>query len=680
MKTSYIFRLFAIAVALLVWIPVFGGRTGDPKDQPAPASTLTNDVCRPILINNIFNYSSNNGGGSFNPYSSSNQGFEFPKGVTGLTTIFQDGLVWGVKQRDTVKVGGSVYRHGLQAGPIIVSGTSASIPVAADATNPAYRVYRVRRDIPPLPGVSDPNSPAAAGEREILLNEETSLIGRYEAVNAVQLLQQYWDDWNEWPASLGAPYTDVDRNGAYDPAIDVPGPPLADQALWYVANDLSWVRSMNLAGSTPIGLEMQRSVWAHRRAGALGDAIFQSSRVINKSGVPLDSVYLVQWADPDVGDAGDDLVGCDTLLGLGFAYNGETVDLQYGSTPPAVGFLLLQGPVVPGAPTDTALYGFSRRPGYRNLPLSAFNFFSSGYSGYYDPDQGPGSRGCWNWQNLMKGLVGASGRPYVDPATQDTTRFVFSGDPVAGTGWVDGSLLLPNDRRLCVVTGPFTMAPGDTQEIAGVWYAARGADRLASVAALKRGGATLRAMYTSICNGSIPPHMTHVLMRNADQAMLSFRADARGAAVAGIQVQLKRYDGTVISTVPLADDGSHQDESAADGIFGGAVQMAPLAQGLYADAVITYANGAIVPWAHIVDNITTADVAVSSVVVVSDNINSDGVPNPGEHVRYVVGVRNASSIALGPLVISVAPEESGHTLQIGTLEGKSTYLRPLRCK
>ena len=47
---------------------------------------------------------------------------------------------------------------------------------------------------------------------------------------------QYENDWTYWPADKGAPYQDVNSDGIYDPEIDVPGYPGADQTLWYVAN------------------------------------------------------------------------------------------------------------------------------------------------------------------------------------------------------------------------------------------------------------------------------------------------------------------------------------------------------------------------------------------------------------------------------------------------------------
>ena len=48
------------------------------RGQSGLTKTASNDLYRPMLINNVFNYYSNNGDGSFNKFSSSNEGFEFP--------------------------------------------------------------------------------------------------------------------------------------------------------------------------------------------------------------------------------------------------------------------------------------------------------------------------------------------------------------------------------------------------------------------------------------------------------------------------------------------------------------------------------------------------------------------------------------------------------------------------
>ena len=443
------------------------GDQAKSRGQSGLTKTASNDVYRPMLINNVFNYYSNNGDGSFNKFSSSNEGFEFPKGKDLATVVYEDGVVWGCKQGGILKVGGSAYRHGLQAGPVIAYGTATTLPLADDPANPANRLYRVRSDMRPIQGVTDPDNLQAAGELAIIIGSEVPLMSRYESTTAEQLLQQYWNDWINWPAAEGAPYTDVDHNGAYDPAIDIPGVPLADQTLWYVSNDLDPSRTAFLAGSSPIGLEIQKTTWAYNLSGALGNTIFTRTKLINKSGIELDSMYVAQWSDPDVGDAGDDFVGCDTSLSLGYAYNGQAVDARfatYGLVPPAVGFDLLQGPMVHGAPTDTAMFGFGYRPEFRNLPMTAFGFIVNAPSVFADPIQGIG--GDIQWYRLMKGTIASTGVPFISPLTNQPTPFTLSGDPVARTGWIPGSFgLTPIDYRMVLSSGPFAMAPADTQEI-----------------------------------------------------------------------------------------------------------------------------------------------------------------------------------------------------------------------
>ena len=148
----------------------------------------TDDVYHPMLINNIFNYYSNNGDGSFNNFTTSGEGFEFPKGLNLATVIFEDGVVFGCKQNGQIKIGGSTYWHGLQAGPILTEGTATTSPVADDPTNPANRLYRVRRDLSPIAGVTDPDDPAAAGELAIVQNSEVALISRYESGTTAEII------------------------------------------------------------------------------------------------------------------------------------------------------------------------------------------------------------------------------------------------------------------------------------------------------------------------------------------------------------------------------------------------------------------------------------------------------------------------------------------------------------
>jgi hypothetical protein len=492
-------HIFVSLVFCLAFV-AFAGTSAQPKRMNALAKVATNDVYHPMLINNIFNYYSNNGDGSFNKFSASAEGYEFPKGDNLATCIFEDGIVWGCKQNGTLKVGGSTYWHGLQAGPIVTSGTSTTNPIPDDPTKNSNRLYRVRRDMKPVPGITDPDDPAAASELTAVLRSEVPLIGRYEkGVTAEDILLQYWADWNTWPVSKGAPFIDLDSNGVYDPTIDIPGVPLADQTMWYVANDLDSTKVYYFSGSPPIGFEIQKTIWAYNANGVLANTIFLNTKIINKSGKRLDSMYIAQWADPDVGNAVDDYGGCDTSLNLGYAYNGNFIDSnfqKYGLAPPAAGFCLLQGPLLQGVATDTAVFDLQIRPGYKNLPMTAFDIFMCCISPYVDPPHGT-YLGTIEWYNLLRGLIGETGAPYINPVTQSTTKFNVSGDPVTGIGWINASIARPGDRSLALCSGPWTMVPGvsDTQEVVVGNLADRGADYLSSVSALKSSTRSLQKIF-----------------------------------------------------------------------------------------------------------------------------------------------------------------------------------------
>ena len=63
----------------------------------------------------------------------------------------------------------------------------------------------------------------------------------------------------------------------------------------------------------------------------------------------ITDMYIGLWDDPDLGDAGDDFVGCDTDLSLGYCYN-DGSDNDYGDAAPALGYDFFQA-AVPGAPS-----------------------------------------------------------------------------------------------------------------------------------------------------------------------------------------------------------------------------------------------------------------------------------------------------------------------------------------
>ncbi len=141
----------------------------------------------------------NNGMGSHNPITD-DAGFYWPGGEDAkLSAIFADGLIWGANVEGEIRVNGSTYRYGLQAGKIIDTFT------ADDPANPRYRIYKIRKNWEELP--DGPTRKA------------------------------YQKDYEEWPVEDGAPWIDIDGDGIYTNGIDEPEF-LGDEMLWYVANDL----------------------------------------------------------------------------------------------------------------------------------------------------------------------------------------------------------------------------------------------------------------------------------------------------------------------------------------------------------------------------------------------------------------------------------------------------------
>jgi hypothetical protein len=135
-------------------------------------------------------------------------------------------------------------------------------------------------------------------------------------------------------------------------------------------------------------------------------------------------------------------------------------------------------------------------------PLTAAEYFASGTT-IADPDYGAYS-GTQQWYNLMRGDLPRpaypDGSPFYSSSTYASahnivTPFVLSGDPVKGTGWIDGSDLTAGDRRLVTVHGPFQMNINDTAEAVIALVDGMGTDNLSSVTALKSSVAYAKSFY-----------------------------------------------------------------------------------------------------------------------------------------------------------------------------------------
>jgi hypothetical protein len=492
-----------------------------------------------IDINNITSWL--RGDGYHDPIVTSSWNGTFPKGTAGF--IYAEGIVWGGKVNDglspTVRVAGNVYASSCRAGKIITD--SSGNVIGREPDDPINnRIFRVRRDWATADLTDDAaNFYLVAG----------SAVSDQQKQNS---RDQYLVDWVKWPAAKGAPYEDRNHNGIYDPdpngrvqstngdtLFDIPGQPGADQTMWIVYNDLDPGTAESDYGSPPIGLEVQETDWAYNSTNPFGNMIFKKSRIIYKGttatphNATIDSMFIVQWADPDDGQYSDDFAGCDTTLSLGYVYNSTSVDAiyfnQFGLAPPAGGFTFLQGPIVPGAPTDSAIFNLNVRYGFKNLPMTTFTYFAAG-SSREDPDRGGSYSGTLQWYDMMRGCEPRPQYPNCTPLfdqNESVTHFELSGDPVAGTGDLDGHPTTANpnrlpagDRRIVLSSGPFTMLRGDTQEVVTALVGGLGKDYLSSVTILKYNVTFAHFAYNHLFNLPSPPPSPVVSTGQFDKAIV----------------------------------------------------------------------------------------------------------------------------------------------------------------
>jgi hypothetical protein len=449
-------RFFLLLILLGFASAVYAEEPKGDK-QKGLTKTTKDDVTDYISINSVLMWIGNNGMTAHNPLTDAS-GLEWPKG-SGKYAIFTDGLIWGGTVQGDTRVGGATYRYGLQAGPINASGQ------AEDPSDTRYKIYKVRK------------ADSLTYYTKMTEDEKKRLK----------------DDFEAWPTRDGAPWKDRNNNGVYDPNFadwlvkgdlttsDTPWF-IGDEVLWFVSNDMNGTRCSNLYGTGSIGLELQTLVWGYDQTGPLGNMVFTKYTLINKGTNDLENAYLSKWSDPDLGDANDDFVAVDTALTLGYVYNALAKDGVYG-IPPAAGYDFFQGPIVPGDPTDTARYNFGKRAGFRNLGVTSFVFYINSDGQYIDPELGKPA-GSTEMYNYMRSRL-YNGSPFIDPNTGLQVPICLAGDPIKKTGWIDGQVRGPGDRRFLMTAGPFTLAQKDEQEIVVATIVGRGSDRISSLQVLK---------------------------------------------------------------------------------------------------------------------------------------------------------------------------------------------------
>lgn len=420
----------------------------------------------------------------------------------------------------------------------------------------------------------------------------------------------------DWPAhgdvGLGqafdlADFYDYDLDGQYDPTMgDSPCFP-GDQALFTIYND-------NLAphtesGGTPIGVEIHMTPFAYVGNGpVVNQTIFVRYKIIDRGSIALHDVYIGLFDDFDLGCASDDYIQCDVGRNLFFVLNGDDIDEDcngspgYGTPSPAFGVVVLKGPLMDADGSDNT--DMTTPEGYNGtgfndgvvdnerLGMGRFGYFENtgGPTGdptiaeaYYRKLQG-------QWTDGTPLTYGGSG--YTLDPDSTPARFAFPGnsDPLGiGTGgipmpaWTQASAgFQPTDQRGIASVGPFTLLPGEEQEIVIAYVFARptGTGLEARIEALNNATDSVRAFAQTIPGllgpgfdcAQLPTAITsHVatdhalrLFPNPGDDQLNIETHAKGMIVVEISDGMGRV---VLSTSSPAGKATIGTSSLASGLY-----------------------------------------------------------------------------------------------------------------
>jgi hypothetical protein len=377
-----------------------------------------------------------------------------------------------------------------------------------------------------------------------------------------------------------APFYDFDDNGIYDPqAGDYPWfdftqeivcaerkredkvPLFGDQNYYWIFNDKGNIHSESLG--QPIGMEIRAQAFAFSTNDEINNMTFYNYVLINQGTQTLTNTYFGTWIDCDIGGHVDDYVGCDVQRGLGYGYNGyandgpSSLSFGYGENPPAVGVDFFEGPYQDADNKDNPLttdinlaieedgipykgigigYGDgiadNERFGMRKF---LYHISGSGNNGapelavhYYNY-----LRGYWkNGQRMAYGgnaLSSSSGANLDTPADfmfpGDTDPYNFGTLGAAVDPWTEvSSDNPPSDRRFMQSAGPFTLAPGDYNNITvGVVFArATSGDPFASVELVRQADDKAQALFDNCFELISGPDAPKVVVQELENELILF--------------------------------------------------------------------------------------------------------------------------------------------------------------
>jgi photosystem II stability/assembly factor-like uncharacterized protein len=338
---------------------------------------------------------------------------------------------------------------------------------------------------------------------------DSSMFRIYKIVRADGVSQPDWQNWG-CMVPYGAPYVDVNHNGIYEAGIDTPGVRNASQTIFVCLTDVNPDSHLSGEGygggitNPTMGIELHLTKWVYSYL-SYNDVVFTKFEVLNKGNQAWNRTQFAIFSDPDVGYSDDDLVGCDTVRNMGYAYNGDNDDVLYGANPPAVGYKILKGPVNKSVMPNVTynMTSFNRTNNAGNPPPNES-----------DPNGEP--HGAYLYmQGFKKDSAAWLDRTQPTPwGSYKKTKKIFYGDPETNDGWTAAKGYIMNygkdsvgtlaneimqDMRFTLGMGAdnYTVLSGDTAVIWMAQLVARGTSNLNSVTKLKQLSDVVQLYYES---------------------------------------------------------------------------------------------------------------------------------------------------------------------------------------
>ncbi len=363
-----------------------------------------------------------------------------------------------------------------------------------------------------------------------------------------------------------APYRDVGGSSDYNP-LDGDYPVLRtscnkdaqpDQMIWWVYNDKGNIHTETEAD--PIGLQVNATAFAFVTNDEVNNMTFYRYELYNKGTYTLDTAFIAQWVDPDLGCYQDDYIGCDTTEGLGICYNADADDVPcpagYGSQDiPIVGIDFFEGPK-DASGKQLGMTGFyyyyNTTPSQQADPQNAVQFY-----GYM----------TGTWRDGTPYTVGGNGH-----LGTTRTHFVYPSDPpLAGaTDWsmYNPVVVTPGDLRIVESSGPFQLIPGAAQVVTvGAVWIPHGDYPRPSFAPLLKADRKAQALFDNCFKLIDGPDAPDLSIKEYDKQLILTIGNTRSTSN-NYRERYSEMDPTVFSAVATLPY-DHQDTLTASYLFEG---------------------------------------------------------------------------------------------------------------